>query len=104
MIAELPAMAKGGTEGQAAEQRIAEIIAVQHSVSQQEAMARVEKARRQFVATKNDALQTAKNAGSAGASVAAGSAFALFLVMLLGAGAAIGGGIVAARRTTETEV
>ncbi|UYY78710.1 hypothetical protein [Sphingomonas sp. R1] len=104
MIAKLPAMAKGGTQGQAAEQRIAEIIAVQDSVSQQEAMARVEKARRQFVATKNDALETAKNAGSAGASVAAGSALALFLVMLLGAGAAIGGGIVAARRTTETEI
>ena len=49
-------------------------------------------------------LQTVLGApAAAGASVAAGSAFALFLVMLLGAGAAIGGGIVAARRTLEIE-
>lgn len=98
IVAELPAMAKGGEEGRAAEQRVAMIVAAQNKISPDEAMARVEKARQQFLAAKQSAIDTAIDAGSKGADLAAGTAFALFVVMMLGASAAAAGGVAATRR------
>ncbi len=98
IVAELPAMAKGGEEGRAAEQRVAMIVAAQNKITPDEAMARVEKARQQFLAAKQSAIDTAIDAGSKGADLAAGTAFALFVVMMLGASAAAAGGVAATRR------
>lgn len=98
IVAELPGMARGGAEGQEAENRIAAIIAAQQKISEGEARAKVEKARQDFLSAKKSAVNTAIDAGAKGADYAAGTAFALFLVMLLGAGAATAGGIVATRR------
>ena len=98
IIAELPAMARGGAEGQEAENRVAMIVAAQRKISQSDARAKVEKARQDFVAAKRNAVEIAIDAGSKGADYAAGTAFTLFIVMLLGAAAASAGGVVAARR------
>jgi hypothetical protein len=98
IVAELPTMARGGAEGQEAENRIAAIIAAQQKISQSDARAKVEKARQDFIAAKKSAVDTAVDAGAKGADYAAGTAFALFLVMLLGAGAAAVGGVAATRR------
>ena len=98
IVAELPGMARGGAEGQEAENRIAAIIAAQQKISESDARAKVEKARQDFLSAKKSAVDTAIDAGAKGADYAAGTAFALFLVMLLGAGAAAAGGIVATRR------
>ena len=98
IIAELPAMARGGAEGQEAENRVAMIVAAQRKISQSDARAKVEKARQDFVAAKRNAVEIAIDAGSKGADYAAGTAFTLFIVMLLGAAAASAGGGVAARR------
>lgn len=98
IVAELPAMAKGGEEGRAAEQRVAMIVAAQNKITPDEAMARVEKARQQFLAAKQSAIDIAIDAGSKGADLAAGTAFALFVVMMLGASAAAAGGVAATRR------
>ena len=95
---ELPAMARGGAEGQEAQNRIAAIVAVQKGISQEEARIRVDKARTDFLAAKDDALATAAEVGSTSADIAAGTAFALFLVMLLGAASAAAGGVAATRR------
>lgn len=99
IVAELPAMAKGGEEGRAAEQRIALIVAAQNKIAPDEAMARVQQAKQEFLSAKQSAIDTAIDAGAKGADLAAGTAFALFVVMLLGAGAAAAGGAVATRRT-----
>ena len=98
IIAELPAMARGGAEGQEAENRVAMIVAAQRKISQSDARAKVEKARQDFVAAKRNAVEIAIDAGSKGADYAAGTAFTLFIVMLLGAAAASAGGGVGARR------
>ena len=98
IIAELPAVARGGAEGQEAENRVAMIVAAQRKISQSDARAKVEKARQDFVAAKRNAVEIAIDAGSKGADYAAGTAFTLFIVMLLGAAAASAGGVVAARR------
>ena len=98
IVAELPGMARGGAEGQEAENRIAAIIAVQQKISESDARAKVEKARQDFLSAKRSAVDTAIDAGTKGADYAAGTAFAVFLIMLLGAGTAAAGGVVATRR------
>lgn len=98
IIAEMPALARGGDEGRNAENRIADIIAAQDNVSHEIALARVEQAKQRFLTAKHDTIATAKSAASQGASIAAGTSFTAFLVLLLGAAAAAAAGQVAARR------
>lgn len=99
IVAELPALARGGAEGHAAEDRIAAIVAAQNKISEDEARSQVENARQELLKAKRSAVETAIDAGSKGADYAAGTAFTIFIVMLLGAAAAATGGVFATRRT-----
>lgn len=95
---ELPALARGGAEGQQAEARIVAIVAAQRGISQADAQAQVTRAKQRFVAAKNQTLETAKSATDAAAGAAAGGSFMIVLALLVGAGAAGFGATAAARR------
>lgn len=95
---ELPALARGGAEGQQAESRIVDIVAGQRKISRPEAQAQVTRARQQFVRTKDQAVATAKSATDKAAGAAAGTSFVLVLALLVGAGAAGFGATAATRR------
>ena len=95
---QLPALARGGTDGAQAESRIVDIVAAQRKISRPEAQAQVTQAKAQFVKTKNDAISTAKSATDTAAGVAAGTSFMLVIALLIGAGAAGFGAITATRR------
>jgi len=99
---ELPALARGGAEGQQAESRIVDIVAAQRKVSRQEAQAQVTRAKQQFVQTKNETIETAKTATDKAAGAAAGTSFILVLALLVGAAASIVGATAAARRRPYT--
>jgi hypothetical protein len=73
-------------------------IAVQDKVSHDVALARVEQAKQRFLATKHDTIATAKSATCHGASIASGTSFTAFLVLLLGGVSAAAAGQVATRR------
>ena len=94
---QLPALARGGAEGQQAESRIVDIVAAQRKISRPEAQAQVTQAKQQFVKTKNDAVSTAKSATDTAAGAAAGTSFILVIALLVGAGAAGAGATAAAR-------
>ena len=95
---QLPALARGGTDGAQAESRIVDIVAAQRKISRPEAQAQVTQAKAQFVKTKNDAISTAKSATDTAAGVAAGTSFMLVIALLIGAGAAGFGATTATRR------
>jgi hypothetical protein len=95
---ELPALARGGAEGQQAESRIVDIVAGRRKISRPEAQAQVTRARQQFVRTKDQAVATAKSATDKAAGAAAGTSFVLVLALLVGAGAAGFGATAATRR------
>lgn len=95
---ELPALARGGADGQRAESRIVDIVAAQRRISRPEAQAQVTRAKRQFVQTKNETIATAKSATDQAAGAAAGTSFILVLALLIGAGAAGFGATAATRR------
>ncbi|WP_298089318.1 hypothetical protein [uncultured Sphingomonas sp.] len=95
---ELPALARGGAEGQQAESRIVDIVAAQRKISRSEAQAQVTRAKQQFVRTKDQAVATAKSATDKAAGAAAGTSFVLVLALLVGAGAAGFGATAATRR------
>ncbi|TPG54698.1 hypothetical protein [Sphingomonas glacialis] len=95
---QLPALARGGTDGAQAESRIVDIVAAQRKVSRPEAQAEVTRAKAQFVKTKNDTIATAKSATDTAAGVAAGTSFMLVIALLIGAGAASFGATTATRR------
>lgn len=95
---ELPALARGGADGQRAESRIVDIVAAQRRISRPEAQAQVTRAKRQFVQTKNRTIATAKSATDQAAGAAAGTSFILVLALLIGAGAAGFGATAATRR------
>lgn len=95
---ELPALARGGAEGQQAESRIVDIVAGQRKISRPEAQAHVTRAKQQFVRTKDQAVATAKSATDKAAGAAAGTSFVLVLALLVGAGAAGFGATAATRR------
>jgi len=99
---ELPALARGGAEGQQAESRIVDIVAAQRKVSRQEAQAQVTRAKQQFVQTKNETIETAKTATDKAAGAAAGTSFILVLALLVGAAASSVGATAAARRRPYT--
>ena len=95
---QLPALARGGAEGQRAESRTVDVVAAQRKISREQAQAQVTRAKAQFVQTKNDAVETAKSATDAAAGAAAGTSFILVLALLAGAGAAAFGATTATRR------
>ncbi|MEH3120419.1 MAG: hypothetical protein PGN16_00330 [Sphingomonas phyllosphaerae] len=95
---QLPALARGGADGQRAESRIVDIVAAQRKISREQAQAQVTRAKAQFVQTKNDAVETAKSATDAAAGAAASTSFILVLALLAGAGAAAFGATTATRR------
>ncbi|MBN2972770.1 hypothetical protein JW805_12155 [Roseomonas aeriglobus] len=95
---ELPALARGGTDGQRAESRIVDIVAAQRKISRPEAQAQVTRAKADFVQTKNETIEGAKKATDAVAGAAASTSFLLVLALLAGAGAAAFGATTAARR------
>ncbi len=95
---QLPALARGGADGQRAEGRIVDVVAAQRKISRAQAQAQVDRAKAQFVKTKNDAVQTAKAATDAAAGAAASTSFILVLALLAGAGAAAFGATTATRR------
>ncbi len=95
---ELPALARGGAEGQEAEARIVDIVAAQRKISRQEAQAQVTRAKQQFVQTKNDTVATAKSVTDKAAGAAAGTSFMIVLALLVGAGAGGFGATTATRR------
>ena len=95
---QLPALARGGAEGQQAESRIVDVVAAQRKISREEAQAQVTRAKQQFVQTKNEAVATAKSATDKAAGAAAGTSFVLVLALLIGAAAAGFGATAATRR------
>ena len=95
---QLPALARGGQDGQRAESRIVDIVAAQRKISRPEAQAQVTQAKNDFQATKDKAVATAKSATDTAAGAAAGTSFILVLALLIGAGAAAFGATAATRR------
>jgi hypothetical protein len=95
---ELPALARGGADGQQAESRIVDIVAAQRRIGRPEAQAQVTRAKRQFAETKNKAVATAKSVTDKAAGAAAGTSFVLVLALLIGAAAAGFGATAASRR------
>jgi len=95
---ELPALARGGSDGQQAESRIVDIVAAQRKISRPEAQAQVTRAKQRFVQTKNETIATAKSATDQAAGAAAGTSFVLVLALLIGAAAAGVGATAATRR------
>jgi voltage-gated potassium channel Kch len=95
---QLPALARGGTDGQQAESRVVDIVAAQRKISRPEAQAQVTRAKQQFVKTKNDTIATAKSATDKAAGAAAGTSFVLVLALLIGAAASGFGATAATRR------
>lgn len=95
---ELPALARGGSEGQQAESRIVDIVAAQRKIGRPEAQAQVTRAKRDFVQTKDETIATAKSATDKAAGAAAGTSFVLVLAMLVGASASGFGATAATRR------
>ena len=95
---ELPAMARGGAEGQQAEARVVDIVAAQRKISREQAQAQVTRAKQQFVQAKDKTVETAKVATDKAAGAAAGTSFMLVLALLIGAGAAGFGATAATRR------
>ena len=95
---ELPAMARGGAEGQQAEARVVDLVAAQRKISREQAQAQVTRAKQQFVQAKDKTVETAKVATDKAAGAAAGTSFMLVLALLIGAGAAGFGATAATRR------
>lgn len=95
---QLPAMARGGTDGVRAEARVVDIVAAQRKISREQAQAQVTQAKADFIRTKNEAVQAAKTAADAAAGAASKTSFILVLALLVGAGASAFGATAAARR------
>ena len=95
---QLPALARGGSEGQQAESRIVDVVAAQRKIGRPEAQAQVMRAKQRFVQAKNDTVATAKTATDTAAGAAAGTSFVLVLALLIGAAASGFGATAATRR------
>jgi hypothetical protein len=92
---DLATYAKGGADADAAKQRIIGIMAAQMKIGRDEAAGRFDRAQAKLAQARDQAVQAAKNAADASASVASKTSFAVFGVMLLGAVAAALGGSMA---------
>ena len=90
--------ARGGADAPAAKERIINIIAAQRKISHDEATKQFNDAQAKLTQTRDQAVQTAKNAADASAAAASKTAFAGFGVLLLGLIAAVIGGSLAVQR------
>jgi hypothetical protein len=94
--------AGGGADAAAAKERIVSVMAVQMKISHDEAARRFDEAQAKLKQTKDQAVQTAKNAADASATAASRASFVAFGVLLLGGIAAGIGGSLAAQRRLQT--
>ena len=89
----------GGADAPAAKERVIAIIAAQKKISHDAAAKQFDDAQAKLKQTRDQAIQTAKNAADASAAAASKTAFAGFGVLLLGmVFAAIGGSLAVQRR------
>ncbi len=95
---ELPALARGGADGRAAEDRIVDIVAAQRKIDRAQAQAQVTRAKQQFVQARDKTVETAKSATDTAAGAAAGTSFVIVLALLVGAAASGFGATAATRR------
>jgi hypothetical protein len=99
VVTNLTTYAKGGPDAPAAKERIVNIMAAQQHISRDEAAKRFDDAQAKLKQTKDQAVQTAKNAADASAAAASKASFGAFANLLLGAiAAAIGGSLAVQRR------
>jgi hypothetical protein len=95
---------KGGAEAPAARERIVNIMATQMQISHDEAAKRFDDAEAKLKQTRDQAVQTAKDAADASAAAASKTSFAAFGNLLLGALFAAIGGALAVQRRVSTRV
>jgi hypothetical protein len=95
---------KGGAEAPAARERIVNIMATQMQISHDEAAQRFDDAEAKLKQTRDQAVQTAKDAADASAAAASKTSFAAFGNLLLGALFAAIGGALAVQRRVSTRV
>jgi hypothetical protein len=94
----LTTYAGGGPDAAAAKERIVNIMAAQMKISHDEAAKKFDDAQAKLKRTRDQAVQTAKDAADASAAAASKTSFAAFGVLLLGAMAAAFGGSLAVQR------
>jgi hypothetical protein len=99
----LATYAGGGADAPAAKERVINIMAAQMKISHDEAAKQFDDAQTKLKQTRDQALQTARDAADASAAAASKTSFAGFGVLLLGAiAAAIGGSLAVQRRLQVT--
>jgi hypothetical protein len=94
--------ARAGTDAPAAKGRIINIMAAQMKISHDEAAKRFDEAQAKLQKTKDQAVQSAKDAADASVAAALKTSFAAFAVLLLGGIAAAVGGSLAVQRRLQT--
>ncbi len=91
--------ARGGADAPAAKEQVINIIAAQRKISHDEAAKQFDDAQAKLKQTRDQAIQTAKNAADTSAAAASKTSFAGFGVLLLGLiASAIGGSLAVQRR------
>jgi len=104
VVTNLTTYAKGGSEAPAAKERVINIMAAQQHISHDDAAKQFDDAQAKLQQTRDQAVQTAKNAADASAAAASKTSFAAFGNLLLGAtAAAIGGSLAVQRRLQVTQ-
>jgi hypothetical protein len=104
VVTNLATYAKGGPDAPAAKERVISIMAAQQHISHDEAAKRFDDAQAKLQQTRDQAVQTAKNAADASAAAASKTSFAAFGGLLVGAiAAAIGGSLAVQRRLHVTQ-
>jgi hypothetical protein len=99
----LATYAGGGADATAAKERVIAIMAAQMKISHDEAAKRFDDAEAKLKQTRDQAIQTTKDAATAGAAAASKTSFAAFGVLLLALiAAAIGGSLAVQRRMLFT--
>ena len=96
---DLVTYAGGGADAAAAKEHIVNVMAAQMKISHDEAAKKFDDAQAKLKRTRDQAVQTAKDAADASAAAASKTSFAAFGVLLLGAiAAALGGSLAVQRR------
>ena len=99
VVTNLATYARGGAGAGPAKERVIAIMAAQQHVSHDDAAKQFDDAQAKLKQTRDQAVQTAKNAADASAAAASKTSFAAFGDLLLGAiAAAIGGSLAVQRR------
>ena len=94
VVTNLATYAKGGPDAPAAKERVIAIMAAQQHINHDDAAKQFNDAQAKLQQTRDQAVQTAKNAADASAAAASKTSFAAFGDLLLGAiAAAIGGSL-----------